>query len=152
MDYEIVQLNEKKVAGITIRTNNNDKNMKQLIGELWQRFLTKGIYEDILNKKNNSLLGLYSDYESDANGYYNATVCCEITEYENLPKGVIKKIIPAGKYAKFIVRGNMQTAVNEFWTKLWPMNLNRKYTSDFEEYKDVSDINNCEIHIYIALN
>lgn len=91
MNYEIIELTEKKVAGITIRTNNNDKNMKQAIGKLWQDFFTKGIGKNILNKKNSTVLGLYSDYESDANSFYNATVCCEVTKYENLPNEVVKK-------------------------------------------------------------
>ncbi|MDD6771388.1 GyrI-like domain-containing protein, partial [Inconstantimicrobium porci] len=55
-----------------------------------------------------------------------------------------------GKYAKFVVRGHMQKAVQQFWQELWKMKLDRKYTADFEEYQD-DCIDNAEIHIYIAL-
>ena len=47
----------------------------------------------------------------------------------------------------------MQRAVGEFWSKLWELSLDRKYSSDFEEYQNNSaDMGNQEIHIYIALN
>ena len=59
-------------------------------------------------------------------------------------------VLPAGKYAKFIVRGNMVTAVGEFWQKLWEMKLDRTYVFDFEEYQN-ADPENCEIHIYIGI-
>jgi predicted transcriptional regulator YdeE len=151
MNYEIVQLNEKTVVGVTVRTSNNDENMAQAIGGLWQRFYEGGIYQSILNKKNGCSIGLYSNYENDANGAYDATVCCEVNRYEDLPIGADKKTISAGKYAKFVVHGHMQKAVAEFWTKLWSMDLDRKYSSDFEEYQS-GDMENCEIDIYIALN
>ena len=38
MNYEIVHLDEKTVAGLRIRTSNSDPNMTRVIGELWQGF------------------------------------------------------------------------------------------------------------------
>lgn len=65
---------------------------------------------------------------------------------------VVKKI-PQGNYAKFIIKGHMQRAVGEFWSNLWGLSLDRKYSSDFEEYQNNSgDMENQEIHIFIALN
>ncbi|WP_445491321.1 hypothetical protein [Niallia sp. 03133] len=46
----------------------------------------------------------------------------------------------------------MQQAVGAFWQKLWKMDLNRKYSNDFEEYQSCSDGENAEIHIYPTLN
>jgi len=151
MNYEIVNLEEKAVAGLLIRTSNSDPNMSKLIGELWQGFFTKGTYQAISNKKNDKTIGLYTNYDSDVNGEYDVMVCCEIQNRSNLPTGVYAKIIPVGKYAKFIVKGDMQKAVTEFWMKLWSMDLDRKYSCDFEEYQSGGDMNNAEIHIYISL-
>ena len=53
---------------------------------------------------------------------------------------------------KFSIRGHMQNAVADFWTKLSLMNLNRKYDFDFEEYQSGGDIENGEIYIYISVN
>ncbi|CAG9713209.1 MULTISPECIES: GyrI-like domain-containing protein [Clostridium] len=150
MNYEIVNLKEKKVAGLNIRTNNNDPNMNKNIGELWNKFFKEGIFTAIENKINDKTIGLYSDYESDYNGDYDMSVGCEISNDEKIPTGTILKIIPAGNYAKFVVKGQMQKAVYEFWQKLWQMNLERAYTCDFEEYIN-TDIDNAEIHIYISL-
>ena len=152
MNYETVEINEKTVAGLTIRTSNNDKNMTQAIGGLWQHFFADGIYQSILNKKNGCSIGLYSNYENNVSGPYDVTVCCEISKCEKPPIGVLVKTIPAGKYLKFVVNGHMQTAVTEFWTKLWSMDLNRKYSCDFEEYQSGGDMENCEIHMYISIN
>lgn len=60
------------------------------------------------------------------------------------------KIIPAGKYAKFSVRGYMEKAVVEAWGEIWQMDLDRSFTGDFEEYRN-DDIKDCDIDIYIAI-
>ena len=66
---------------------------------------------------------------------------------------IITKVIPSGKYAKFTVKGNVQKAVGEAWEKIWNMDLDRKYSCDFEVYhNDSEDINNQTIDIYISLN
>lgn len=36
MNYEIVNLNEKIIAGITARTGNSDPECQKIIGGLWQ--------------------------------------------------------------------------------------------------------------------
>lgn len=74
---------------------------------------------------------------------------CEITASE-VPQGAVTRTIPAGKYAKFIVTGNVQKAVAEFWVQLWQMELPRAFVCDFEEYQN-EEMENAEIHIYIGL-
>ncbi|MUG44227.1 GyrI-like domain-containing protein [Paenibacillus woosongensis] len=159
MNYEIVHVEEKTVAGLQIRTSNNDPFMSRKIGELWQRFYQDGIYQAIPGKRNDKSIGLYTHYEMDVNGAYDVIVCCEVLgagdSYgkQSLEEAEIQiETIPAGKYAKFIVQGHMQRAVAEFWTKLWSMELDRKFSCDFEEYQSGGDMDNAEIHIYIALN
>lgn len=151
MKYEIVNLEEKTVAGLTIRTKNSDPNMFRDIGTLWQKFYEQGVYASIPNKRGTSAIGLYSDYESDASGAYDCTVCCEISSKDNMPAGLNIKTIPAGKYAEFTVKGGMDT-VGAIWAELWQMGLDRKYSCDFEEYEDCGEENNWLIHIYISLN
>lgn len=155
MDYEVVDLKEKAVVGLTTRTRNSDVDMTSKIGSLWNDFYQKGIYAAILNKANEKALGIYSDYETDVNGEYSVTVGCEVTNAGGISENTVIKTIPAGKYAKFIVRGHMQTAVADFWEQLWQMNfddknLERSYQCDFEEYQN-GDMENAEIHIYISV-
>ena len=151
MKYEIVNLNEKQVVGLSARTNNHDPKMGEIIGGLWMMFHQDGIFENIREKANMCSIGMYSDYESDMNGEYDITVCSEVLSRENQPGGTVLKSIPAGKYAKFLVKGHMQKACIDFWTKLWTMDLERAYTCDFEEYQPGGDIENSEIHMYISI-
>ncbi|KNZ42609.1 GyrI-like domain-containing protein [Acetobacterium bakii] len=151
MNYEVVELKEKKVVGLTARTGNNDVNMTQVIGTLWQRFYGDGIYHAIAGKKNNCAIGLYSNYKDGVNDRYDVTVCCEVNDVQELKDGMVAQTINPGKYAKFVVHGNMQTAVMDFWTKLWVMDINRSFDCDFEEYQGDGDMENSEIHMYISI-
>lgn len=149
MEYEIVNLQEKTAVGISAKTNNSSPDMGKVIGGLWKQFFEDGIFFGIKNKANEKALGIYYNYENKENGNYTAAVTCEVkeaVETENLD--VIR--IPAGKYAKFVVRGNMVTAVADFWQELWKTDLPRAFICDFEEYQN-SDPENSEIHIYISL-
>jgi predicted transcriptional regulator YdeE len=152
MNYEVVYLKEKTVAGITIRTSNNDPNMAKAIGETWQKFFVEGVYQSISNKENDNSIGLYTNYEDKVKGAYDMMVCCEISKEENLPSGIDVKKIAEGKYAKFVAKGHVQKAVAECWTKIWSMDLNRKYSFDFEEYISGCEMDNAEINIYISIN
>lgn len=65
---------------------------------------------------------------------------------------MVERIIPNGKYVKFVIFGDVQKSVGEAWAEIWQMDLERKYTCDFEEYQNNSeDMQNQEIHIYIAI-
>ncbi|MBC3796339.1 GyrI-like domain-containing protein [Acetobacterium tundrae] len=152
MNYEVVELKEKKVVGLTARTSNQDENMTKTIGGLWQKFYGEGVYGSIPDKNNDCSIGLYSNYNDGASDAYDVTVCCEVSEIKELPTDLDAKTIDAGKYAKFVVRGHAQNAVADFWTKLWGMDLNRKFGCDFEEYQAGGDMENSEIHVYISIN
>ncbi len=145
MKYEVVNLEEKVIAGISAVTSNNSPKMTEVIGKLWAELYQGGISQSIKNKVNSYAIGLYSDYSGDN---YTVTVGNEISKPENDELTV--KVIPAGRYAKFSVHGNMVTAVAEAWGEIWKMNLDRSFTGDFEEYLN-SDNENADIDIYIAL-
>jgi predicted transcriptional regulator YdeE len=150
MDYEIVKLEEKTIVGIAARTNNQDPDLGAKIGGLWQSFFQNGIYQGIPAKKNEKALGVYTDYAGTEMDEYTIIVASEVTDVPQLAIGMVKRSIPAGKYAKFIVRGDMEKDVADFWAKLWQMDLPRTYVSDFEEYQD-DNMENAEIHIYIGI-
>lgn len=149
MTYEIVKLAEKTVAGLTARTNNASPDMGIIIGSLWQRYFGGGIYPAISGKINDKTLGIYTDYESDETGDYTIMVACETSETRQADD-ITVRVIPAGCYAKFIVRGNQQQAVAAFWMELWQMDLPRTFVCDFEEYQN-NQVEDAEIHIYIGM-
>ncbi len=152
MKYEIVELEEKVVAGIKINTTNEDGKAVQDIGITWQKLFTDGIYEKIQNKVNNKTIGLYTKYEGDYTKPYTFIAGAEVSKEVQRGEELESIIIPKGKYAKFIIIGDVQNSVGQAWQEIWNMDLKRKYTCDFEEYQNNSeDMQKQEIHIYIAL-
>lgn len=145
MNYEIVNLEQKTVVGISAVTSNADPKMNEIIGGLWKKLYQGGVNASIKNKINEYAIGLYSDYSDDK---YCVTVGNEVSKADNQELAV--KIIPAGKYAKFSVYGDMQEAVAKAWGEIWKIDMDRSFTGDFEEYLN-SDWDNADINIYIAL-
>lgn len=149
MEYEIVSINEKIVAGLSARTNNASPEMSTVIGGLWNRFYSEGVYASIPEKANQKALGIYADYAGDEKNEYTVLVACEVCSAPVDEKLTVRKI-PAGPYAKFIVKGDMYTAVAQAWQEIWRMDLPRSFEYDFEEYQN-DDMVHSEIHIYIGL-
>ncbi len=145
MNYEIVNLQQKTVVGVSAITGNADPKMGEVISGLWEKLYQGGINAAIKNKLNAYAIGLYSDYAGDQ---YCVTAGNEVSQAEN--EELTVKIIPAGKYAKFSVHGHMEKAVIQAWQEIWKINLDRSFTGDFEEYL-TADWENADIDIYIAL-
>ena len=153
MKYEIVELEEKVVTGIRIKTTNQDGKAMQDIGATWQKLFANGIYEKIPNKVNGKTIGLYTEYEGDYTKPYTFIAGAEVSKEVQIGEEIESIIIPKGEYAKFIIIGDVQNSVGQAWQEIWNMNLKRKYTCDFEEYQNNSkDMQKQEIHIYIALD
>ena len=151
MKYEIVELEEKVVVGIKVKTTNQEGKSIQDIGLTWQKLFT-GVYEKIQNKLNNKTIGLYTEYEGDYTKPYTFIAGAESNKSIEDNEEIVSTIIPKGKYAKFIITGDVQNSVGQAWQEIWNMNLKRKYTCDFEEYQNNSeDMQNQEIHIYIGI-
>lgn len=150
MKYEIVKLEKKIVVGISARTNNTDPQMGMIIGGLWNRFYQEGMYSSIPAKVNEKALGIYTDYAEQEHADYTVMIGCEVLNEPVHTENLEIRKIPAGTYARFIVKGDVQKAVKEFWQELWDMDLPRAYQYDFEEYQD-GELEHAEIHIYISL-
>ena len=142
MKYEIVELKEKKIVGFAARTSNEDPQMGAVIGDLWKQLYTPENTEKIQNRVNAYAIGLYSDYDKEG---YQVTVGFEVSDAESR-NGFAIKTIPAGRYAKFSVHGDMIEAVANSWKEIWETPLDRTFTGDFEEYLSQEDID-----IYIAI-
>ena len=142
MNYEIVELKEKTIVGFTARTSNEDPQMGAIIGGLWKQLYTPENTEKIQNRVNAYAIGLYSDYNKEG---YQVTVGFEVSDAES-GNGFAVKTIPAGRYAKFSVHGDMIEAVANSWKEIWETPLDRTFTGDFEEYLSQEDID-----IYIAI-
>ena len=77
MEYEIVNLEEKKAVGISAVTNNKSPEMPKIIGGLWDEFYKK-VYGEINDKANNKSIGMYHKYQP--NGDYTVSICAEVND------------------------------------------------------------------------
>lgn len=144
MNYEIVNLEEKIVAGVSAMANLKSPESPKVIGRLWEDFYG-GVFNSVKERTNEKCIGLYTDYAD--NGDYKIMVCSEVNTAEQTAETAV---IPAGRYAKFVIRGHIVSAVREFWQELWKLELDRAFVCDFEEYQG-GDMNDMEIHMYISV-
>lgn len=143
MNYEIVNLEEKVIVGVSTTTSNEDPEMGEKISKLWVELYQEGV--NVKNRVNDHAIGLYSDYSEQG---YVVTAGNEVSKSDN--DELTTKIIPGGRYAKFSVHGHMVTAVANAWQEIWKLDLDRSFTGDFEEYLN-TDFEHADIDIYIAL-
>lgn len=146
MKYEIVTLKEKKIVGVSARTGNDSPDMQAVIGGLWQQYYEGNVCQKIAQKVNDYAYGIYSEYRDET---YQVTVGAEVSELsENEEFQTLS--IPEGKYARFQVIGDMVKDVAAAWAQIWQLDLERIYTTDFEEYV-AYDGTNSTVNIYIAI-
>ena len=163
MKYEIVEIKEKTLVGFKTRVKD-DETMSEKISNLWKKLYSEKGAKNIENRINDNAIGVYYNYSNENGLAYDCLTGCEVKDtIDKIPEKMIKIQIPDGKYAKFVITGNPEKAVGEFWDKFWKelsedFSDNRKYTYDFEEYitKDNYEISgesyeNMEIHIYISI-
>ncbi|MDA3850202.1 MAG: GyrI-like domain-containing protein [Spirochaetaceae bacterium] len=134
MNYERVDIKEKKVAGITVRTSNENMKCIEDMGKLWQRFQGEAVPGKIQGITGPVSYGVYHNYESDLTKPYDYTAAMEVASLDQ--SGEIQgRTIPAGNYAKFSGRGNMVEVVGQLWQQVWAADLQRSYSYDFEAYQ-----------------
>lgn len=132
------------VMGFSVRTQNkdefNDKTAK--LPRLWQQFYTSEL------AANANIFGVYSDYDSDANGFYTVTAGTESLDVQTELSSVT---IQAGNYLVFECAGLMPAVVVETWKRIWEFfetntEYRRHFISDFEVYNGPD-----QVAIYIGL-
>ncbi len=155
MKYKIAELEEKTVASLTARTNNASPEMTGVIGGLWRKFYSPDCCPKLQNRADAYALGMYTDYADDEKGDYTAAVGCAVTTAEGLPAGFEVITVPKGKYAEFVIEGEMDTdaqlaALSALWQEIWQTGLDRTFICDFEEYRS-ADPKRADIHVFIGV-
>lgn len=147
-----IKIEPFKVIGISVRTTNENGQSATDIGELWNKFMSEGIIERIPNKIDNVILSIYTDYEGDYTKPYTTLLGCKVENLNKIPKGMIGKEFEGGSYSKFTAKGDLtKGAVFGEWSKIWGMDLNRRYTADFEIYGEKAENpTNAEVDIFVA--
>ena len=132
------------VKGFSVQTKNSiefDEKMAKL-PKLWQKFNSNNptIYATVF--------GVYSDYESDVNGFY--TVTAGVTSENEMKELKSVKINP-GNYLIFKGKGEMPKTIIDTWKTVWnyfteDSSYKRSFMTDFEAYS-----NGDEAAIYIGI-
>jgi len=160
MNPKKVSLDAKPVAGISVCTTNiqeSDPDMAE-IPSLWDRFYNKGLTRRVVDQqKPHTVFGVYSSYESDADGAYKVTAGLDVKKHGPALIGLETIEIEPGEYLVFEGRGRMPSAIYETWGRIWDYfgcngrvnessGLQRAYKTDFEEYRGDD-----QIAIYIGI-
>ncbi len=150
----LANVNEKTIAGISVRTNNKVESnpKKAVLPALWNRFFDEDILDQIPDKIPNSpIYGVYSEYESNVKGTYTVTAGVEAFGPEIKKNGFNLTKIEAGEYLLFKGRGPLPEVVANTWQEVWSYftkntEFKRLYKTDFELY-----ITQEQVEIYIGI-
>lgn len=150
MNHTIEHQNEKFFIGLELRTNNEECSLAMPAHR--DRFFKENILSKIPNKINGNILALYTDYEEDYTKPYSWILGCEVSSLDQVPEGLVGKIIPESRYAIFTTQGEFPQGLIFAWQDIWKSDLPRIYTSDFEVYRsDFDPQRNPEVKVYIAI-
>jgi predicted transcriptional regulator YdeE len=153
MSHKTIELPMFFVAGISVRTINQDGHADKDIGGLWQKFTQEKLADKLEDKEGEELYCVYTNYEGDHTGYYTAILGCKVTSIEYLPDGFVGKAIAAGKYNVYTPEGKFPANIAATWRHIWATAEDRIYTADFDVY-DVAGKNFEDIQskVYVAVD
>jgi predicted transcriptional regulator YdeE len=141
------------VIGISVRTTNENDQVKKDIPALWNRFMGEGTSSLIPNKTEESIYCVYTDYEKDHTKPYTTIIGCKVADLSHIPEGMTGKTIAPSNYEVYPVKGNLaENIVYKEWIKIWDADLPRTFTADFEVYgSKAMQPENAELEIFIAI-
>lgn len=152
MKHEEVHLEGFSVIGISVRTKNKDGQAAKEIAKLWDDFMNETVRDDILNRLSDDIYCVYTDYESDKDGFYTVILGYRVNNTNDLTGEYDYKDIPESKYYKFLSEGEMPESVIATWEHIWQSDYKRGYFADFEIYTPDSFKNkHAKIPTYLSI-
>lgn len=148
------------IIGIEGRTNNALEMTKDgIIPKMWARFYTENVLSKIPAKSDQSILAFYTDYQSDKTGDYTFVIGAKVKSTDQIPDGMIAKVIPSARYEVFTTdKGPVGSVVIQAWQLIWgledrgQLEGRRAYKADFEVYDQrAQDPQSSQVDIYIGL-
>ncbi len=150
MDYKVEVQKQKYFIGLELRTNNDECSTAMPIHK--DRFFREDTVSKIPNKVGGDILALYTDYEGDFSKPYSWILGCEVSSLDEVPDGLVGKVIPESKYAVYTTEGEFPQGLIAAWTSVWTTPLPRLYTCDFEIYpSDFDPVRNPKVKLCIAI-
>ena len=142
-----------KIIGISVRTTNANNQAQMDINELWNQWYNENIATRIPNTVSENLYNMYTDYETDENGFYTTILGYEVSTLASIPKGLTGKEIAENKYKEFISTGKLPDCVVETWKTIWNLKFDRNYGADFDVYDpNTMHPENANVKTYLSIN
>lgn len=116
MEPKIIMKNELKVIGYEMITTYEEDRNFNLIPKFWERFMHENLTGKIPNKVNpNARLGISKEINAGT-GSLSYLICTEVNSLDNIPEGMVGKVIPSNKYAVFTAKGQpIPEKIAETW-------------------------------------
>ncbi len=138
------------VAGIAVRTTNQNARARKDIGDLWTKFMSEDIQSKISDRYSDDLYCVYTDYETDHTGWYTAVIGCRVTDAGN--DGMFVALVPSGSYKVYNPEGKFPDCVANTWMQIWEDGANRNYLADYDLYKaGAKSFEETETEIHIGI-
>ncbi|VBB09037.1 Hypothetical protein LUCI_4323 [Lucifera butyrica] len=157
MKLHTITIEPIMLIGIEEKTKNeNEINGKGKIPKLIQTFYSEMLSKISNRYDENHILSVYTDYESDENGYYTYFIGAKVKDLSFIPEGMVGKTIPSSRYAIIpSAIGKVPEIVINEWQKIWldkDLKKKRVYSTDFELY-DQRCLNDdyAQVDIYVAI-
>ena len=146
-----------RVVGIAVRTSHRTENStKQRIPHLWKRFLEERVIDKIPNRVDSQkVFAIYTEYDSDEYGKYTYIIGMEVSEFSNIPEGMIGKTIKQDNYEMLpSENGPFNEAVPKAWKKARSdadLKDKRKFDTDFVSYDMDEGESKGKVQLYVSI-
>lgn len=156
-----IQLPEKKLVGITVRTKNADEADPNTgkIGPTVGNYFGNNLSQKISNRvKPGTTYCAYTEFESDEHGEYTYFVGEEVDSFEQIDPMFVPLVIPSSNYVKFeFGPGAMPMVCINAWQDILQMSNDemggkRAFVTDFEIYDErAQDPSSTILDVYIGI-
>ncbi len=145
---------EMLIAGMEIRTSNNQGQAEVAIPKLWAEFMGANVKHQLPDLACDTMYAVYSDYEGDHTKPYSMLLGFEVSSTGNIPKEFKVRTIPVANYKVFTAKGDLtKDAVYNAWMNVWNSHLKRTYKTDIEVYGEKAiNPTNGEAEVWIGVD
>lgn len=141
---------KKFFIGLELKTNHEECSLIMLAHK--NRFFKENILSKIPNKINKNILALYTGYEGDNIESCSWILGCEVSNLEQIPEGLIGKIIPESNYVVFTTQEELPQGLITLWENVKKSDCPRSYQDYFELHQsDFDPQKTLKVKICLAL-
>ncbi len=158
MEYKIVELEKFFVAGFSMRTTYHNNQNIQDISTLWTKLVTDESLQNISNRiDSDKMYCVYSEWLwSEVHNVYDLTITIgwKVSSLDNIPAKLHGITVPAAKYRKYSVKGELQSSLISSWVDITiEAHAARAFNVDFDEIESdvLEHIDKAIIDIYVSV-